>query len=328
MGSMWTTLPRPFTALAPMADVTDAAYRKILATRGRPDVMWTEFVSADGLLHAPEEGKKRLLVDLGFGDGEHPIIAQFFTSDPEAMRHAAALARELGFDGVDINMGCPDKTVEKQKAGAALIKDPKRAREVIRAAKDGAGDLPVSVKTRLGYNTDILEEWLPELLAENPAAITVHARTRKEMSKVPARWERVKRAVEIRNELSPETRIIGNGDVMSVTDGKQKALETGADGAMLGRALFANPWVFAADGDRLRTPEERFRAALEHTMLFDEMLGNVKSFATMKKHYKAYINHFEGAAHIRGELMALTTAADAVAALRKLIRESGKPGVY
>jgi tRNA-dihydrouridine synthase len=319
MDNLWKKLPKPFTCLAPMADVTDPVYRKILAIRGRPDVLWTEFVSADGLLHAPEKGRARLQRDLQFSKGEHPIIAQFFTSDPVAMRHAASLAREMGFDGVDINMGCPDKTVEKQKAGAALIKSPLRAREVLRAAMEGAGDLPVSVKTRLGYNTDILEEWLPELLAEKPAAITIHARTRKEMSKVPARWERVAAAVQMRDRLSPETLIIGNGDVTSVADGRQKALEAGADGAMLGRALFANPWVFAADPDRVRTPKERLEAALEHTVLFEKMLGDIKGFATMKKHYKAYINNFDGAAVIRGELMALTDYGPATEALRSLI---------
>jgi tRNA-dihydrouridine synthase len=184
---------------------------------------------------------------------------------------------------------------------------------------EGAGDLPVSVKTRLGYNTDILEEWLPELLAEKPAAITLHARTRKEMSKVPARWERIAAAVVLRNELSPETLIIGNGDVTSVADGQQKALQAGADGAMLGRALFHNPWVFAADPDRIRSPQERYEAALEHTLLFKEMLGDVKNFSTMKKHYKAYINNFEGAAAIRGELMALTDYDPAIGALKALI---------
>ncbi len=320
MNNVWKKLPRPFTALAPMADVTDPVYRKILTTRGRPDVLWTEFVSADGLLHAPEKGRERLMRDLAFSEGEHPIIAQFFTSDPVAMRHAAQLAREMGFDGVDINMGCPDKTIEKQKAGAALIKSPMRAREVLRAAMEGAGDLPVSVKTRLGYNTDTLEEWLPELLAEHPAAITIHARTRKEMSKVPARWERIADAVKMRDQLSPETLIIGNGDVMSVADGIAKAHETGADGVMLGRALFTNPWVFSTDPDRLRTPKERYEAALEHTILFKEILGDIKGFATMKKHYKAYINNFDGAAVVRGELMALTDYEPAIETLKDLIK--------
>jgi tRNA-dihydrouridine synthase len=320
--TFWKKLPRSFTALAPMADVTDAVYRKIFTTRGRPDVLWTEFVSADGLLRAPEKGKERLMLDLRFSDGEHPIIAQFFTADPEAMRHAAALARKLGFDGVDINMGCPDRTVEKQKAGAALIKDPKRAREVICAAREGAGDLPVSVKTRLGYNDDILEAWLPELLSERLDAVTIHARTRKEMSKVPARWERIARAVAIRDELSPATLIIGNGDVTDVPDALEKARATGCDGVMLGRAIFTNPWVFAPDAGRARSPRERLETALEHTLLFRETFEGVKSFATMKKHYKAYINNFDGAAVIRGELMTLTDYGPAIQKLESYINSA------
>ena len=180
--NFWEKLNKPIFVLAPMADVTDAAFRRIIAKYGKPDVFWTEFVSADGLTLAPEEGRKKLLRDLEYSESERPIVAQFFTSNPENMKKAAELAVELGFDGIDINMGCPDKSVEKQKAGAALIKNPKLAREIIRAAKAGAGSLPVSVKTRLGYNKDELETWLPELLAEEPAVVTIHARTRKEMS--------------------------------------------------------------------------------------------------------------------------------------------------
>ena len=159
------------------------------------------------------------------------------------MEKASALCLELGFDGVDINMGCPDRSIEKQGCGSAMIKNPELAAKIIQAAKRGAksdqlGGIPVSVKTRLGYNRDQLEEWLPALLAERPAAITLHARTRKEMSKVPARWKRIARAVELRNEiLGPDklaTRIIGNGDALSLADARNKALATGADGVMLG----------------------------------------------------------------------------------------------
>ena len=217
--------------------------------------MWTEFVSADGLMRASEEGKQKLLADLLYSEEERPIVAQLFSSVPEHMEAASRLCAELGFDGIDINMGCPDRSIEKQGCGAAMIKDPQSAREIIRAAKRGAGDLPVSVKTRLGYNADELEVWLPELLAEVPAVITVHARTRKEMSKVPARWERVARAVEIRNEVQGDARrranenqhptlIFGNGDVLDVDDARAKARATGADGVMLGRAIFGNPWLF------------------------------------------------------------------------------------
>src|SRR5271168_4933076 len=152
---------RPIFALAPMADVTDAAFRRVIAKYGKPDVMWTEFVSADGLLRADETGKKKLLRDLVFSELERPIVAQFFTSNLEAMEYASHLAVDLGFDGIDINMGCPDRSVEKQGGGAALIKNPALAKEIIRAAKRGAGSLPVSVKTRVGYNKVENEEWIP-----------------------------------------------------------------------------------------------------------------------------------------------------------------------
>jgi len=304
----WHSLQKPIMALAPMADVTDAAFRRVIAKYSKMHtpgglpveyVTWTEFVSADGLALAPEEGRRKLMMDLMYTESERPIVAQFFTSHPEHMEKAAALARELGFDGVDINMGCPDKSIEKQGAGAAHIKDPGRAKEVIAAAKQGAGPLPVSVKTRLGYNTDELDTWLPHVLSAKPAVVTLHARTRKEMSLVPARWERVKAAVEIRNSVAPEVLLFGNGDVQSVADAREKVSETGADGAMLGRAIFGNPWLFAETKPSL---EEKLKVMVEHTKLYEELLPE-KSFAIMKKHYKAYVNGFDGAAELRSALM-------------------------
>lgn len=285
-----------------MADVTDAAFRRVIAKYGKPDVTWTEFVSADGLALAPEEGKKKLLRDLMYTEQERPIVAQFFTSNPENMKKAAELAAELGFDGIDINMGCPYPAIEKQGAGAAMMKNPKRAREVIRAAKEGAGKLPVSVKTRVGFNKVELETWLPELLAEESAVVTIHARTRKEMSKVPAQWEHVKRGVEIRNELKSKTLIFGNGDVKDLNDAQQKVLETGADGIMLGRAIFGNPWLFS-DQDGKISIQEKLKVMVEHTKLYIELLGDIKSFAVMKKHYKAYVSGFDGAHELRAKLM-------------------------
>ncbi len=305
MQSFWDTLPKPFFVLAPLANVTDAAFRRMIATYskpGGPDVMWTEFVSADGLCFADEAGRQKLLLDLLYSEAERPIVAQFFTSNPETMEKAAALAQELGFDGIDINMGCPDKSIEKQGAGAKLITHPDVAREVIRAAKRGAPNLPVSVKTRLGYNKDTLETWLPVILAEEPAAVTVHARTRKEMSKVPARWERVARAVEIRNEMQSKTLIIGNGDCADMADARERVALSGADGAMLGRAIFGKPWLFAAP-ENSHSVETRLRIAVEHAKLFEELLGGTKNFAIMKKHFKAYCEGFPGAKELRMRLM-------------------------
>ncbi|MSR73322.1 tRNA-dihydrouridine synthase [Candidatus Parcubacteria bacterium] len=295
---------RPIIALAPMANVTDAAFRRIIAKYGKPDVMWTEFVSADGLFMG---GNKALMKDLIFSATERPIVAQFFTARPEMMKRAAQLARELGFDGIDINMGCPDRSIEKQGAGAAMIKNPALARAVLRAAKEGAGDLPVSVKTRIGFNKNELDTWLPELLAEEPAVITIHARTRKEMSKVPARWEEVKRAVEIRDRLKSKTLIFGNGDALDIVDAEKKAHESGADGVMLGRAIFGNPWLFAPEKMPSKIAD-RLKIMVEHTYLFEELLGETKNFAIMKKHYKAYVNGWDGAKELRVQLMEAETA--------------------
>lgn len=329
MKNFWQQLPRPFFALAPLANVTDAAFRRTIAKYskvegGAPYVTWTEFVSADGLALAPEEGRAKLLRDLIYTEAERPIVAQFFTANPEHMEKAAALAQELGFDGVDINMGCPDKTIEKQGAGAKLIMTPKVAQALVAAGKRGAPNLPVSVKTRLGYNKDILDEWLPMLLEAQPAAVTIHARTRKEMSKVPARWERVARAVQIRNELGSETLILGNGDVLDIEDAKRKAAESGADGVMLGRAVFGRPWLFSSAGAELPgqkssgrfaqpdylSAQFRLRVLVEHTKLFEELLGDIKSFAIMKKHFKAYAEGFPGAKELRMELMEAQNAAE------------------
>lgn len=301
MNNFWRKLARPIFALAPMADVTDAAFRRIIAKYGKPSVMFTEFVSADGLALAPKDGINKLLLDLKYSEIERPIVAQFFTSNPEHMKRAAELAEKLKFDGIDINMGCPDRSIEKQGAGAALMKNPKLAREIIRAAKEGAGVLPVSIKTRIGFNKPELETWLPEILAEEPAAVTIHARTRKEMSKVPARWEFVKRSVEIRNSIQSPTLILGNGDVGDLEEAERKAAETGCDGVMLGRAVFGNPWLFAP-GEQPE-PTDKLQVLVEHAKLFEEYFRGIKSFAIMKKHFKAYVKDFERASELRARLM-------------------------
>ena len=247
--SFWNRLHKPFFVMAPMADVTDPAFRALVAKFGKPDITWTEFLSADGLYHTREIQKMKdaenpLMRDLQFSEAERPIVMQIFSSKPEMITYATKLAAELGFDGVDINMGCPDTSIERQGCGAALIQNPQLAQELIRAAQ-AASDLPVSVKTRVGYKSESLDEWLPALLETKPAAITLHLRTRKEMSLVPANWELMKKAVALRDRLSPGTLLIGNGDVKDLEDARAKVAAAGCDGAMLGRAIFGNPWVFA-----------------------------------------------------------------------------------
>lgn len=343
MSNFWKTLKKPILAQAPLADVTDAAFRRLIAKYSdwpaqENVVMWTEFVAADGLIRATPEGKEKLMADLKYSEAERPIVAQLFSSTEEHMEQAAKLCAELGFDGIDINMGCPDRSIEKQGCGSAMIKTPVVAQAIIRAAKRGAAkgksSVPVSVKTRLGYNDDVLEEWLPALLKEAPAAVTIHARTRKEMSKVPARWERIAQAVEIRDRLAPETLILGNGDALSLSDAYEKVARSGADGVMVGRALFGNPWFFnqsvqspltltalpthGVNRDTILSEDtsnqavryvslsERLQVLVEHTKLFDELLPH-KNFAVMKKHFKAYVNGFPGAAELRNQLMDCNT---------------------
>ena len=300
----WNKLEKPFFVLAPLANVTDASFRQHIIRYSRPDVLWTEFVSADGLCHPI--GQKALLQDLVFQDNERPIVAQLFTAHPDKMREAARIVAELGFDGIDINMGCPDKNVMKQGAGASCMKDPDNAVALIQAAKKGVEDvgknIPVSVKTRLGFNEDVLESWLPKLLSAEPAALTLHARTKKDMSKVPARWERVKRAVEIRDALGSKTLIIGNGDVTSMADARAKVAETGCDGVMFGRAIFGNPWLFDEEKKEV-TVAEKIAAALVHTEMYLEHWQGRKSFELMKKFYRAYINNFPLAKELRAEMM-------------------------
>jgi len=300
MKNFWQALPKPLMVLAPMANVTDAAFRRIIATYGKPDVTWTEFVSADGLMSS---GREVLLRDLEYSEAERPIVAQLFTGHPDKMREAAALVMKLGFDGLDINMGCPDRAVEKQGGGAALIKDRENAQKVIEAARESG--LPVSVKTRIGYNKNQIEEWIGFLLEQKLPVLTVHLRTRKEMSDVPAHWELMPQIVDLRNAISPETLIIGNGDVQSIAEAREKVKETGCDGVMIGRGIFGNPWFFSG---KIPTPRERLAVLVEHTYLFEKLLGDIKSFAIMKKHFKAYVSGWDGAKELRMRLMEANSA--------------------
>lgn len=306
----WDTLPQPFFCLAPMANVTDAAFRRIITNYGKPDVLWTEFVSADGL---QSSGREKLLVDLLFDKSERPIVAQLFGARPETMEKSAALIMELGFDGVDINMGCPDRAIEKQGAGATLIKNPTLAQEVIEAARQGVKNkLPVSVKTRTGYNKNTVEEWIAQLLEAEPAVITLHARTRKEMSDATADWDSVRRAALVAQGTG--TRIIGNGDVETVMDAREKAREYGCNGVMLGRGIFGNPWLFA---ERVPDIHERLMVMVEHARMFEALLGEHKSFSIMRKHFGAYVRGFAGAAELREQLMKTETADE----VEQIVRE-------
>ena len=296
------TKNHPMIVLAPMADVTDPAFRRMFAKYGKPDVTWTEFVSADGLSHP--EAREKLVKDLDFTEEERPIVAQLFTSDKKNMHAAVKLCKELGFDGVDLNMGCPDRSIEKQGSGAGHIKDFLNSKEVYLAALDAAGDMPVSIKTRLGYNKIEIDTWIKSILDLKPKTLTVHLRTRKELSLVPAHWELMPEIVELARKISPETIIIGNGDVLTLEEAKAKAIFSGCDGVMVGRGVFGDPFFFNKDVEFKNFElENRFKILLEHTELFENLLGETKNFSIMKKHYKAYINGFDGAKELRIKLM-------------------------
>lgn len=313
--NFWNTLKKPIMALAPMADVTDAAFRTIVAKYGKPDVMFTEFTSVAGLC---SPGREKLLVDFWYTESERPIVAQIFGCNPAQFYEVAQFIKKLGFDGIDINIGCPDRSVEKQGGGAALIKNSDLAQEIIKETKRGAGKLPVSVKTRLGYNKIDLT-WIRSLFEAEPAALIVHLRTRKEMSKVPAHWDAMADIVALRNEMFGTSKkrplILGNGDVRTITEAKEKAVQYGCDGVMIGRGIFGNPWLFSGrrgqgilsslrpNNARAVSPEEKLRVMLEHTYLFERLFSSIKNFDIMKKHYKAYVSGFDGAKELRIKLM-------------------------
>lgn len=305
----WDTLPQPVFALAPMEDVTDVAFRQMFAKHGRyeedgqmrgPDVMFTEFTSADGLVKG---GFNRLKHQLKYFDNERPIVAQLFSDHPGRMRQAAAICYNLGFDGIDINMCCPSQTVVDNGCGSGLIRTPKLAQRVVKAAQEGAAGLPVSIKTRTGFSEDEIDTWMPTLLETKPAALSIHARIRDEMSKVPADWEAIKRARVIRDHSGVGTLIIGNGDIQSLDEGKRKAQEVGAEGVMIGRGAYGNPWFFNPRISREELSiEERLGVMVEHAKTFDELLPD-QHFAIMRKHFKAYTKGLPEANSLRNSLM-------------------------
>ena len=309
----WKELKKPFFCLAPISDVTDVAFRYILSkySKDRENknkiVFWTEFVSADGLCN--KFARKKLVYILEFSKSEKPIVAQVFGGNIKNMKKACQYIASLGFDGIDINIGCPDKSVISQGAGSALIKTPELALKIIQAVHAGiktAGkNIPVSVKTRIGFNKEEINTWILKILKEDISALTIHLRTKKELSLVPAHWDLMKKIIEIKNKISPNTLIIGNGDVKDLKDAKEKALKYGCDGIMIGRGVFGNPWFFSSKSNPEISLEEKLNVLIEHTKIFDKKLlePKHKNFDVMKKHFKAYINGFKGAKELRMKLM-------------------------
>ena len=284
-----------------MDDVTDVVFRQIVKKTKRPDVFFTEFTSCDGLFSA---GKDILMRRLKIAKGENPVVAQIWGNNPETHFKAAKLCRDLGFDGVDINMGCPDKNVVRSGSCSALINNPSLAKEIILATIEGAGGMPVSVKTRTGFKGVQTEEWASTLLSLPTAALTIHGRTAKQMSKVPANWEEIGKVVKLRDSMGVNTLIIGNGDVVNREDGEEKVKEYGIDGIMIGRGIFKDLWAFSNEEDKPKLDHEQMiNLMLQHIELFEKTWGETKNYHILKKFFKIYIGEFRGANKLRTQLM-------------------------
>lgn len=308
MTNFWQKLPKPFTVLAPMDDVTDNVFRKVINATARPDVFFTEFTNADGLSSKGANIVSRKLI---FDPDQHPIVAQLWSNNPQSMFKAAKIVKTMGFDGIDINMGCPVREVIKKSAGAGLIGKYDLSKSIIDAVKDGADGLPVSVKTRLGISVNIAEEWATFLLSQNLSALTIHARTASQMSKGLADWDEIAKIVKIKNKIAPKTVIIGNGDVKSYTEVLEKHKIFGVDGIMIGRGIFGNPWIFDVNSLISHKKSEYIELLLKHLDFFElenqDHKTMMKRFPALKKFLKMYINNFEGASLLRQRLMEVNT---------------------
>ena len=306
--NFWYRLKKPFSVLAPMDGVTDNVFRQIIVETGKPDVLFTEFTNCDGLLSS---GREKVMRRLKFNSDEHLIVAQIWGTDPEAFYKSAKICVELGFDGIDINMGCPVRDVTQRGACSALIDTPQLAADIIQATKDGAGMLPVSVKTRVGRKTEIIDRWIRFLLSQNLSALTIHLRTGAEMSKVPAHWEYMPQIVRLRNEISAQTVIIGNGDVQDLAEGEDKVKQYQIEGVMYGRAVFNNPWLFNKNIDKNNVGvKQRLCLFKHHLDLFREEYGESANYAILKKYCKIYLNSFANAAELREKIMLTKSLAD------------------
>lgn len=299
MKNVWHELPRPFFILAPMEAVTDVVFRQVVEKAAPPDLYFSEFTNATGWHHAGDRAIGGRLVKT---DSEGPLIAQLWGSDPVAMAALSQHVKTLGFDGIDINMGCPDASAIKGGGGAQMIRTPDNAAAMIAAAKTSG--LPVSVKTRLGYSSvDEWSDWLRFLLEQNIAALTVHLRTKKEMSKVPAHWELMGEVKKLRDDVASHTLLIGNGDVSDRSHGLELIKKHGIDGVMIGRGIFHNPYAFSLH-KKERSQEELLGLLRLQLDLYDSHASSTgRPFDTLKRFFKIYIRDFSGASSLRDQLM-------------------------
>lgn len=301
MMNFWQDLPRPFFILAPMEAVTDVVFRHVIAHAARPDIFFTEFTNASS--YASEKGIHSTRGRLTFTSDEHPMVAQIWGNKPDQFAYMARGLADMGYKSIDINMGCPDKSVIKSGAGSALIRTPELASELIAAAKEGG--LPVSVKTRLGYSSpDEWREWLTHLLNQDIVNLTIHLRTRKEMSKVEAHFELIPEIKKLRDEIAPQTLLTINGDIRDRRHGQELVDQYGIDGIMIGRGIFHNPFAFETDKQE-HSKEELIALLRLHLDLFDKYSAELepRRFEPLKRFFKIYIRDFPGASELRERLM-------------------------
>ena len=361
--SFWHDIPKPIIGLSPMDGVTDASFRWIAARHGGPDITVTEFTNVDAAVHAPHT----LIRDFTYSDIERPVIAQIYGNKPELFYKAAHVVCELGFDGVDINMGCPAKNVAASGSGAALIRTPELAREIIQQTKQGIDDwvsgqtldnlglrqklretvktsnqqrsgwetpplrqaIPLSEKTRIGYDKIVIDDWIANLLEEKPVAISIHGRTLKQGYKGDADWDAISQAVELAKPT--QTLILGNGDLRDMGDIYRRVRQCGVDGVLLGRAAEGNPWIFKAKAqlkqalrDCVPPPvtresiglAERFKVIIEHAHHFETYVQE-RNFVGMRKHLIWYCRDFRGAAELRTKMVRVNGTADVIQCLRE-----------
>lgn len=309
--NFWNDIKKPIFTLAPMEDVTDTVFRQIIMELSEPGmlhVLFTEFTSTDGLCH--EVGRSRVVNRLKVNSSEREllkkmgirIVAQIWGANPEKYyKSIKYICSEMEFDGIDINMGCPIKKIIKGGSCSALINQPDLAKEIISASKE-ATELPVSVKTRTGIKVHETERWISQLLESEPAAIILHVRTQKMMTEVPADWDEMTKAIAVRDASGKNIPILGNGDIFSMADAREKLDRYGMEGVMIGRGIFHDPWFFRnlpVEPSR----EDRLGVLLRHMRLYEETWGKGRQFAVLKRFFKIYTSGFPGAAELRAKLM-------------------------
>ncbi|ALH98178.1 MULTISPECIES: tRNA dihydrouridine synthase [Staphylococcus] len=310
--NFWSELPRPFFILAPMEDVTDIVFRHVVSEAARPDVFFTEFTNTESFCHP--EGIHSVRGRLTFSEDEHPMVAHIWGDKPEQFRETSIQLAKMGFKGIDLNMGCPVANVAKKGKGSGLILRPDVAAEIIQATK--AGGLPVSVKTRLGYyEIDEWKDWLKHVFEQDIANLSIHLRTRKEMSKVDAHWELIEAIKNLRDEIAPNTLLTINGDIPDRKTGLELAEKYSIDGVMIGRGIFHNPFAFEKE-PREHTSKELLDLLRLHLSLFNKYeKDEIRQFKSLRRFFKIYVRGIRGASELRHQLMNTQSIAEARALL-------------